>query len=438
LINSRSCYATPAFYVLSGRQLQFIIITILHGKRLLSRVSQANNLAESYIPKQNDITMVSKLFFKISPPVLLLGFLTLFSGCKKNEPPAAKPPEVQVIAVEQRDVPVYRDWVGTLEGEVNATISAQVSGYLMTRNYEEGSTVTNGQVLFQIDDRTYMAALDQALAKLGKSELDVKRYTPLAQSQAISQQELDDAIQSNLANEAAVEAARLNYLFCKILSPINGVAGIAQAQVGDLLSPSSGALTTVVQMDPIRVYFSVSQQLFTQIQERMLADGRKLRGKNGEYEGPSLELTMASGAIYPLKGRVRFANNQVDVTTGTIRVVGEFSNPENLLAPGMFVRVRAMLEMDKGALLVPQAAVMDMQGHYLIAVVGADNKVSIRPVTAGETLGQQWVIKGNVQAGDRVIVEGVQKARDGAEVKPVLFVGDIADVPGTKAGKNQP
>jgi membrane fusion protein (multidrug efflux system) len=401
-------------------------------------VLTANNLAESCIPKQNDSTMVSNLFFKISPPILSLALMTLLSGCKKNEPPAAKPPEVQVIAVEQRDVPVYRDWVGTLEGEVNATISAQVNGYLMTRNYEEGSIVTNGQILFQIDDRTYKAALDQAQAKLGKSEMDVKRYTPLAQSQAISQQELDDAIQANLANEAAVEAARLNYLFCTILSPINGVAGIAQAQVGDLLSPGAGALTTVVQINPIRVYFSVSQQLFTQIQERMLADGKKLRGQNGEYAGPPLELTMASGAIYPLKGRVRFANNQVDVTTGTIRVVGEFPNPENLLAPGMFVRVRAMLEMDKGALLVPQAAVMDMQGRYLIAVVGADNKVSIRPVTAGETIGQQWVIKGNVQAGDRVIAEGVQKAHNGEEVKPVPFVGDTATIPATKAGETKP
>jgi membrane fusion protein (multidrug efflux system) len=373
--------------------------------------------------------MMPSATLKLDRLVLLLALPAFFSGCKKDEQEQTTPPEVQVVAVEQRDVPVYHDWVGTLEGDVNATISAQVSGYLLTRDYQEGSFVTNGQVLFQIDDRTYKAVLDQAEAKLGKSEMDVKRYTPLAKTQAISQQELDDAIQANLANEAAVESARLNYNFCKIISPIDGVAGLAQAQVGDLVGPGSGALTTVVQINPIRVYFSVSQQLMTQIQERMLANGKKLRAANGEYQGPPLELTLASGAVYPLKGKVRFANNQVDVTTGTIRVVGEFPNPQNLLAPGMFVRVRALLDTEKGALLVPQSAVMDMQGRYLIAVVDADNKVSIRPVTAGETIGEQWVIKGDIKHGDRVIVEGVQKVRDGMEVKPVPYAGDIAGMP---------
>jgi membrane fusion protein (multidrug efflux system) len=375
---------------------------------------------------------------KIFCVALLLPASGLISGCKKNEPAAAAPPEVQVIAVEQRDVPVFRDWVGSLEGEVNATISAQVSGYLLTRNYQEGSLVTNGQVLFQIDDRTYKAALDQAMAKVGKSEMDVKRYTPLAASQAISQQELDDAIQQNLANEAAAEAARLNYQFCKIVSPIDGVAGLAQAQVGDLVGPGSGALTTVVQINPIRVYFSVSQQLLTKIQERMLAEGRKLRDDGGNYQGPPLELTLASGNIYPLKGKVKFANNQVDVKTGTVTVIGEFENPQGLLAPGMFVNVRALLDMDKGALLVPQSAVLNMQGRYLIAVVGADNKVSIRPVMAGETIGQQWVITGNVKPGDRVVAEGIQKIRAGMEVNPVPYTGDIAAIPSAQAEETKP
>jgi RND family efflux transporter MFP subunit len=382
--------------------------------------------------------MRRKLFHNLVPQVLWLSLLAPLFGCKKTEPAAAALPEVQVVAIEQRDVPVYRDWVGTLQGEVNATISAQVSGYLLTRNYREGSLVTNGQVLFQIDDRTYKAALDQAMAKVGKSELDVKRYTPLAATQAISQQELDDAIQANLANEAAAEAARLNYQFCKILSPVDGVAGLAQAQVGDLVGPGSGALTTVVQMNPIRAYFSVSQQLLTQIQERMLAEGRKLRDEGGNYQGPLLELTLASGAVYPLKGKVRFANNQVDVKTGTVVVVGEFENPNGLLAPGMFVRVRALMDTDKGALLVPQPAVVDMQGRYLIAVVGDDNKVSIRPVTAVETIGQQWVITGNVTAGDRVVAEGVQKVRDGAEVKPMPYAGDIAATPAAQTEAAKP
>jgi RND family efflux transporter MFP subunit len=371
--------------------------------------------------------------------VLLLPFFVALCGCKeKDQAHPAMPPEVQVVAVEQRDVPVYREWVGTLEGEVNATISAQVSGYLLTRNYQEGSLVTNGQVLFQIDDRTYKAALDQAMARLGKSELDVKRYTPLAATQAISQQELDDAIQANAANEAAAEATRLNYQFCKILSPMDGVAGLAQAQVGDLVGPGSGPLTTVVQINPIRVYFSVAQQLLTQIQERMLAEGQKLRDDGGNYQGPPLELTLASGAIYPLKGRVRFANNQVDVKTGTVRVVGEFENPQGLLAPGMFVRVRALLDTEKGALLVPQSAVVNMQGRYLVAIVGTDNKVSIRPVTAGETVGQQWVVQGNIKTGDRVIAEGVQKVREGVEVNPVPAAGKTDAAPAAEVEKTKP
>ena len=382
--------------------------------------------------------MVKLPTFKSVPPVLLLAFTGFFSGCDEQEEPSVRPPEVQVAVVEQRDVPVYREWVGTLQGEVNATISAQVSGYLLTRNYEEGRFVTNGQVLFQIDDRTYKAALDQAMAKVGKSELDVKRYTPLAQSQAISQQELDDAVQANLANEAAADAARLNYQFCKILSPIDGIAGLAQAQVGDLVGPGAGALTTVVQINPIRVYFSVSQQLLTEILERMLASGKKLRYEGGDYQGPPLELTLASGSVYPLKGRVRFAGNQVDVKTGTVQVVGEFDNPQGLLTPGMFVNVRALLDTEKGALLVPQSAVMDMQGRYLIAVVGEDNKVSIRPVIAGETIGQQWVIKGDFNAGDRVVTEGVQKVRDGMQVNPLPLVENSAAVPTAAAEETKP
>lgn len=375
---------------------------------------------------------------KILAAILLLALLAPHFGCKKSEAPPATLPQVQVAAVAQRDVPIYREWVGTLEGDVNATISAQVSGYLLSRNYEEGSTVTNGQVLFKIDDRTYKAALDQAEAKLGKSELDVKRYTPLAQTQAISQQELDDAIQANLANQAAVDAAQLNYQFCKIISPVDGVAGLAKAQVGDLVGPGTGQLTTVVKTDPIRVYFSVDQMLLTKLQEAMLAEGKTLRGHNSEYQGPLLELILASGSTYPLKGQIRFANNQVDVKTGTITIVGEFPNPQGLLSPGMFVRVRALLTTEKDALLVPQAAVMDLQGRNLIAVVGADNKVSIRPVTTGEQVGQQWVVQGNLKTGDRVVAEGIQKVRDGMEVNPVPFAGDTAAVPATTAEEAKP
>lgn len=343
----------------------------------------------------------------------------VFCGCEKPVPPAAPPPALGVAQVEQRDVPIYAESVGTLEGNVNATISAQVTGYIVSRNYTEGTLVTNGQMLFQIDDRTYKAALDQALAKQGKSQMDVERYTPLAKTQAISQQELDDAIQANLANEAAVESARLNYNFCRVISPIDGVAGLAQAQVGDLVGPSTGALTTVATVDPIRVYFSVSQQLMIQL----MAERQKRTATTGETpdKGAPLELTLANGSVYPLKGRVRFSNNQVNVLTGTIRVVGEFPNPDRLLVPGMFVRVRAQIGVNENALLVPQIAVADYQGRNLVAVVGADNKVSIRPVLKGALLGELCQVTGNLKPGDKVVAEGVQKIREGLEINPVPY-----------------
>ena len=383
---------------------------------------------------------MSKNMLERATSGLLLALLAApMSGCKQEEqagPP--KPPEVEVVSVVQKDVPIYRDWVGTLEGDVNATISAQITGYLISRNYTEGSVVTNGQVLFQIDPKPFQAALDkakaqvlQSMAQRDKYALDVKRYRPLAASEAISQQELDNAIQNEKtaaaqmeADQAAVEQAQLNLDFSTIRSPLDGLAGLARAQVGDLLGPNTGPLTTVAKVDPIRAYISVSQRLITEIQERRLTEGKETVRAG---EGPELELVLATGTVYPHKGRVRFANNQVDVKTGTVTIVGEFPNPRMLLVPGMFVRVRALLETQKGALLVPQRAVTDLQGRYLIAVVGADNKVSIRPVAAGERVGEEWVIKGNLKAGDHVVAEGIQKVRDGVVVNPVPFVEKVTD-----------
>lgn len=361
--------------------------------------------------------MKPKSVFLAARLALLPMAALFFAGCAKKAAPAPPPATVEVVPVEQRDVPIYAESVGTLEADVNATISAQVSGYLLSRNYVEGSLVTNGQVLFQIDSRTYKAVLDQAEAKVTKTQMDVDRYTPLAKTQAISQQELDDAIQANAAAVASAEQARLNYEFCTIRSPIDGRAGLAQAQVGDLVGPGSGALTTVTTVDPIRVYFSVAQQMVTQIMEQRLARGQKAH----ETNSAPLQLTLATGTIYPESGRIRFADNQVNVKTGTIRLVGEFPNPQGLLVPGMFVRVRAQIGMDKDALLVPQCAVAELQGRYLIAVVGADNQVSIRPVQPGVQLGEMWVVKGRLNAGDRVVAEGIQKVRDGATVNPVPF-----------------
>ena len=365
------------------------------------------------------------------PTVALVATILILAGCKPGEEASRGAPEVEVVAVKQKDVPIYRDWVGTLEADVNATISAQVTGYLVSRNYTEGSLVKKGQLLFQIDDRTYKAALDQAEAKVTKTEQDVTRYTPLAKAQAISQQELDNAIQANIAAKAAAEQARLNYQFCRITSPVDGLAGLAQAQVGNLVGPSTGTLTTVTTVDPMRANFSVSQELMTQMQERRLARG-EVTGRSGE--GAELELIFPSGATYSPKGRLRFANNQINVKTGTVTVVGEFPNPQLLLVPGMFVRVRALIDTAKNALVVPQRAVTDMQGRDLIAVVDGDNKVSIRPVQVGERVGEEWIIKGNIKAGDKVVAEGIQKVRDGGLVKPVPFAAK-ATTP--VAGKNQ-
>jgi membrane fusion protein (multidrug efflux system) len=351
-------------------------------------------------------------------PVLLLTGLAILSGCKQKQQAQLTAPDVEVATVEQKDVPVYREWVGSLAADVNATISAQVSGYLLRQDYKEGQIVKQGDLLFEIDARTYQATLDQANAKLGKTELDVKRYTPLAQTQAISQQELDDAIQANIAAKAEVDAAQLNVNYCKIIAPVDGVAGLATAQIGDLVGPGSGQLTTVTKVNPIRADFSVDQQLMVQIAEKALAAGRSLRETNNSA-GPVLELILASGSVYPEKGRVRFANNQLDVRTGTIRVVGEFPNPQGLLLPGMFVTVRALMDTLTNALVIPQRAVSDVQGRSLIAVIGEDNKISIRPVQTGIQFGELWVVTGNLKPGDRVVSEGIQKVRDGVTVNPV-------------------
>jgi len=348
-------------------------------------------------------------------PVLFLSALAMLAGCKPQQQ-TPKPPDVEVVTVEEKTVPVYTEVVGTVQANVNATISAQVTGYLLRQDYTEGQLVKKGDLLFEIDDRTYQATLDQALAKLEKTKLDVERYTPLAKSQAISQQELDDAIQANLAAQAEVDAAQLNVNFCKITAPVDGVAGLAQGQIGDLVGPGTGPLTTVTTIDPMRVYFAVSQQMMSTIIERAVARGQKLRTSTNGLE---LDLVFASGYQYPFKGRVRFSNNQVDVKTGTVRVVGEFPNPQQMLVPGMFVSVRALLDTLTNALVVPQRAVADVQGRSLIAVVGADNKISIRPVQLGVQFGSSWVVTGNLKPGDRVVAEGIQKVRDGIAVNPV-------------------
>lgn len=380
------------------------------------------------------------------PWLLLVPVLALMPGCKEDAPPPTAPPEVEVVAIAQRSVPVFQDWVGTLEGDINATISAQVSGYLLSRNYTEGSLVTNGQVLFQIDPAPFQALVAQAESQLAQTKateqkyaLNVEKYRPLAARQAISQQELDDAVQNQRAAaanvqaaQAALEQARLNLGFTTLRAPVKGIAGLAsaQAQIGNLVGPNSGQLTTVTTVDPIRAYVSISQAFMTRAMERSLAEGRNLRVTETKEGGAELQLILAGGQVYPEKGRVRYADNQVDVRTGTIRVVGEFPNPKNLLVPGMFVRVRALVETLPDALIVPQRAVTDMQGRSLIAVVGADSKVRIVPVQTVTQSGVDWVVTGKgLKAGDLVVAEGIQKVREDAVVKTVPYAEKVATAP---------
>ncbi|HTP34790.1 MAG TPA: efflux RND transporter periplasmic adaptor subunit [Candidatus Acidoferrales bacterium] len=394
------------------------------------------------------------------------------TGCSRSSSAAAPPAllEVQVAKVQQKDVPVLKEWIGTLDGFVNADIKAEVSGYLVKQAYTEGSFVKEGQLLFQIDSRPFQASVDQALGKLAQSEgqleearaqlaqaeaqvavaeanqrrtqLDQDRYTPLAQQQAITQQDLDNATQNNMAakaqlqaaraavetakaqittglaavesDKAAVETAHINLGFTRVTSPIDGIPGIAQLQVGALVSPASGAITTVSTVDPIKVYFTVSEQEYLDYARRF-PTVQKRQANNQTLE---LELILADGTTYPRKGKFYFADRQVDVRTGALRLAGLFPNPDSTLRPGQYGRVRIATDTRRGALLVPQEAVMDLQGTRQVAVLDSANKVHIRPVQVGETVGHDWIISDGVNPGDRVVVEGLQKVRTGMQVVP--------------------
>jgi RND family efflux transporter MFP subunit len=365
--------------------------------------------------------------------LFLILFTAIFvSGCeqKKEAPAAVETAEVDCANVIERDVPVYSEWVGTMDGLVNAKIRAQVSGYLQKQDYKEGALVKKGDLLFEIDPRTFKAALDQAdgqlaqaNAGLGKTELDVKRYTPLAKEGAISKQELDNAIQANLgakasvhSAEAAVETARLNLGFTRITSPIQGIAGSANAQIGDLVGPQSTELTTVSTVDPIKVYFTISEREYLMVSGRINVS----EAASAKPQEASLDLILADDSVYPYKGKLSYADRQVDVKTGTIRIAALFPNQANTLRPGQFARVRALTETLKNALLVPQRSVTELQGSYQLAVVGSDNKVQIRPVKTGVRIDNLWVIKEGLKPGERVVVEGIQKVKDGQVVKPKL------------------
>jgi len=368
------------------------------------------------------------LLTKVLPFILLAVFALAIIGCgrtRATEPPA---PEVRVAPVVQRDVPVYSEWVATLDGYVNAQIRPQVSGYIINQNYKEGSLVRKGQVLFEIDPRLFKAALDrakgdlmQAQAQLGKSTLDVERDTPLAEGKAIAQSQLDNEIQAKLGAQAAVESGRaaveqaeLNLEFTKVTSLVDGIAGIAQVQLGNLVGPNS-VLTSVSQVDPIKAYFPISEQEYLRTQQK---SGASASRHAISFFGNSLELILADGSIYPHKGKILLADRQVDPSTGTIRIVAAFPNPGNILRPGQYGRMRVETSMKKGALLLPQSAIAQSQGSYQAAVVGSDHKVSMRTVKPGETVGTMRVIDEGVKPGDQVVVEGLQKIREGTLVTP--------------------
>jgi membrane fusion protein, multidrug efflux system len=354
-------------------------------------------------------------------------------GCSKQAAPAPPPLEVQVASVERRDVPVVREWIGTLDGFVNAQIRAQVTGYLVKQAYKEGSFVHRGDPLFEIDLRPFEAALAQAegqlaqaRAQLGKAEEDVTRYTPLAKDKAISEEELDDAVQAKLAAAAQVESAqaaldqaRLNLGFAHIVSPIDGIAGLIQTQIGDLVGPSSGVLTTVATVDPIKAYFPISEQAYLEF-------GSRDPKASAIPADIAFQLILSDGSTYPRPGKLFAIDNQVDATTGTLRVAAVFPNPNALLRPGQYARVRAAVAVEKGALVIPQRAISELQGGLQVATVDPSNKAHIVAVTTGERLGPLVVVLTGLQAGDRIVADGVQKIVEGATVNPVPYAADAA------------
>jgi membrane fusion protein (multidrug efflux system) len=365
--------------------------------------------------------------------ILLALFLSSTMGCGKKETVSASAtaPEVEVAPVVQEDVPLYTECIASLDGYVNAQIQPQVTGYLMKQNYREGTVVREGDILFEIDPRPFEASLQQAKgqlaqaqAQLTKTGLDVARDTPLAKASAIPQAQLDNDIQANEAAQAMVTAAKaqveqaeLNVGFTKVRSLVGGVAGLAKGQIGDLVGPTS-VLTTVSQVDPIKAYFAISEQEYLKFATRISAVSEGRRGIQGQK---ILDLILSDGTAYPRKGWIVLADRQVDEKTGTIRLAGAFENPGGILRPGMFGRVRAITGVDKGALLVPQRAVLETQGSYSVVVVNSNNQASIRPVKMGQRVGQMWVITDGVKPGEQVIAEGMQKAREGVTVHPKQF-----------------
>lgn len=368
---------------------------------------------------------------RLSAVIIVSAAVLLLTGCpeEKEKKAAAPPPppEVEVADVVQKDIPVYQEWVASIDGIVNATILAQVQGYLIKQNYREGDFVKKGALLFEIDPRPFQAAVDEARAALAKqqavlqtAQANLKRILPLAAANAVSQRDKDNAVGQTqsaeaqvLASQAQVRRAELDLSFTRIVSPIDGIAGAASAQIGDLVgTPQARILTTVSTVNPIKVYVPIS--------EREYLDAVK---RTQENRPESFDLILADGSTWSKPGQFSFADRQVEAQTGTIRIAILFPNPENILRPGQFAKVRALMRTEKGALLVPQRAVGELQGSYQVAVVGADNVVQIRGVKVGERIGNQWIIREGLAPGERVVAEGTQKVGNGIKISPKPFGG---------------
>jgi RND family efflux transporter MFP subunit len=371
--------------------------------------------------------------------------ILLVAGCGRSSPPPTPPPPVvEVAPVEQRDVPIHTDWTATLDGYRNAQIRAQVTGYLLSQRAREGSFVHRDEVLFELDARPFRAALDQANAQLDESVAnearalrDVQRDKPLAEARAIAKAQLETEQQVYRAAAAAVEAARanvqsatLNLGFTKVRSLIDGIVGITEVQIGNLVTPAS-VLTTVSQVDPIKVWFAVSEEEYLDTASRIhaVAVPGSARGK----ADLGFTLTLVDGSEYPHKGSFLFANRQIDSLTGTIRLAASFPNPSARLRPGQFARIDAVTRVERGALLVPQRAVGELQGTYQVLVLKPDSTVAIRSVDVGARVDSLWVIERGLKPNDIIIVEGGQNVRPGIKVRALPFVQDVA-ARGTKSG----
>jgi membrane fusion protein (multidrug efflux system) len=361
--------------------------------------------------------------------VILLSLLVMIGCEKKEEKPQAGPPEVLVSEVMQQNVPIFQEWVAQLNGPVNADITPRVQGYLLKQNYVNGYFVKKGELLFELDPRQYQAALEQAqaqvevaLAGLSEADNNVARDTPLAAQNAIPQKQLDTDLSSQSARKAQVDAAKanldnakLNLAWTKVYSPIDGIAGDAKSQIGDLVGPTS-KMATVSQVNPIWVYFNISESSYL---GNAAAISKLLRsGKRGDVP---VRYIQANGEEYPHGGQIIQVNRQVSTGTGTIQFTAEFPNPDAILRPGGFGQVRIQTSDNQNALLIPQAAVMEVQSLYQVLVVSPDNKATFRPVKVGDRVGKNWIITEGLKPGEKVVVEGILKIQQAAAAAPQLM-----------------